>query len=189
MFLTCHIQFCQHLSLCLNLLGVVSVEQRSYYLSLSNFLLTGIISSGLFVKSPMGQKLRSTQAENRLVSNYFIWIAKSDGFRRGHKAILTRVNLAAAIIEFKIAAGSYRHQQLLKVNSGHTGISAGHQRQNRNDWTGGCPLTVAILVWSRQDFPQLILSYNQVSELLPRTANTRWIGKEFYWRLTHCPRH
>ena len=89
-------------------------------------------------------------------------------------------NLAAAVTSLKSAAEKYRLLNNLEGQQrAYEYLSQAYQRQNRTTELEDALRQQLRFARSRQDFPQLILSYNQVGELLLKTAYAAESEKSF----------
>lgn len=89
-------------------------------------------------------------------------------------------NLNAAITSLRSAAEKYRLLNNLEGQQRAYGyLSQVYQRQNRTTELEDALRQQLRFARSRQDFPQLILSYNQVGELLLRTSHIAESEKSF----------
>lgn len=143
-------------------------------------IFSSIVSSGLSVKPAHTAEITRQLNQHQFVIKLPFELQKSDllleeGIKQSQLG-----NLAAAITSLKSAAEKYRLLNNLEGQQRAYGyLSQAYQRQNRTTELEDALRQQLRFARSRQDFPQLILSYNQVGELLLRTANTAESEKSF----------
>jgi tetratricopeptide (TPR) repeat protein len=163
---------------CFNLLGVVSVKRSHWFVIGAIF--SSILGSGLSVKLASASEI--TRQLNQLPFGIELpfELQKSDrlleeGIRQSQLG-----NLNGAITSLKSAAEKYRLLNNLEGQQrAYEYLSQVYERQNRTTELEDALRQQLRFARSRQDFPQLILSYNQVGELLLRTAHVAESEKSF----------
>jgi tetratricopeptide (TPR) repeat protein len=155
------------------------VKQRSHWFVIGA-IFSSIISSGLFVKPAYGADITRQLNQKPFGIELPFELQKSDRLLEEGIKQSQLGNLAAAITSLKSAAERYRLLNNLEGQQRAYGyLSQAYQRQNRTTELEDALRQQLRFARSRQDFPQLILSYNQVGELLLRTANTAESEKSF----------
>ncbi|MCX5962483.1 MAG: tetratricopeptide repeat protein [Cyanobacteria bacterium] len=155
------------------------MKQRSHWFVIGA-IFSSIISSGLFVKPAYGAEITRQLHQQPFGIELPFELQKSDRLLEEGINQSQLGNLAAAITSLKSAAESYRLLNNLEGQQRAYGyLSQAYQRQNRTTELEDALRQQLRFARSRQDFPQLILSYNQVGELLLRTANTAESEKSF----------
>ncbi len=155
------------------------MKQRSHWFVIGA-IFSSTISSGLFVKPAYGAEITRQLNQQPFGIKSPFELQKSDRLLEEGINQSQLGNLAAAITSLKSAAESYRLLNNLEGQQrAYEYLSQAYQRQNRMTELEDALRQQLRFARSRQDFPQLILSYNQVGELLLRTANTAESEKSF----------
>ncbi len=143
-------------------------------------IFSSIVSSRLFVKPAYAAEITRQLNQHQFATKLPFELQKSDRLLEEGMKQSQFGNLAAAITSLKSAAESYRLLNNLEGQQRAYGyLSQVYQRQNRTTELEDALRQQLRFARSRQDFPQLILSYNQVGELLLRNANTAESEKSF----------
>ena len=143
-------------------------------------IFSSTVSSGLVVKPTYAAEITRQLNQHQFVIKLPFELQKSDRLLEEGIKQSQLGKLADAITSLKSAAENYRLLNNLEGQQQAYGyLSQVYQRQNRTTELEDALRQQLRFARSRRDFPQLILSYNQVGELLLRTANAAESEKSF----------
>jgi tetratricopeptide (TPR) repeat protein len=153
--------------------------KRSHWLVIGA-IFSSIVSSGLSVKPVYAAEITRQLNQQPFGIKLPFELQKSDRLLEEGRKQSQLGNLAAAITSLKSAAENYRLLNNLEGQQrAYAYLGQVYQRQNRTTELEDALRQQLRFARSRQDFPQLIFSYNQVGELLLRTGNIAESEKSF----------